>query len=168
MTRRFPAPLRRRALALLLAAVLLPPFAAIVAQAQQVTNFASTMQALTAIYNALAGTLAVSGSVTPTPVNSAGNYSPATVGSTPSTIVAALSSGTRTIVDVRNLSASATVCLSLGGTATISGSTCAAGEIPLGPGGDQAWPIGGSTFVPADAISAIASGAGTPLTVGVK
>jgi hypothetical protein len=136
--------------------------------AQTVTGFASTMQALTAIYNQLAGTLTVSGALAPSPVNSAGNYSGASVGTSPATIVAALSSGSRYLVDIINLSSSATVCLSLGGAASISGSTCAAGEVPLAPGGRTTWPSGGSSFVPGDAITAIASSSGVPLTIGVK
>lgn len=154
-----------------LAAALLVAGALIVVGARAaptVTGFASTMQALTGIYNLLAGTLTVAGSVSQTPLNGTGSYSPATVGATAATIVAAAGANARAFVDVVNLSGSATVCLSVGGTATISGSTCDAGEFPLAPGARATWPQGGSTFVPADAISAIASASATPMTIGVK
>jgi hypothetical protein len=153
---------------ILIAALLCMLCAVGAAAAQTVTGFASTMQALVGIYNLLAGTLTVSGSVSPLPINATGNYSPATVGTSASTIVATAGGNARYLVDIINLSGSATVCLDVGGTATISGSTCAAGEIPLAPGARQTWPQGAAGFVPSDAISAIASASATAMTVGLK
>lgn len=93
-----------------------------------------------------------------------GSYSSATVGTTDAVIVAAASPATR-FLDIYNDSATATVCINFGATATISGTTCAAGEITLPPLWHRSWE---NSFVPSDAIHAISSAAATPVTVGVR
>ncbi len=103
------------------------------------------------------------GSVTSKPTNSAGAYSAATVGTSSGSILAA---STATVyLEVINDSPTATVCVNVGSAATISGTTCAAGEIPLGPIGSHLW---NSSYVPSDQIFAIASASSTPVTVGAK
>jgi hypothetical protein len=72
--------------------------------------------------------------------------------------------------EVLNVSATATVCLSIGGTPTITGTQCGGtgAIIPIAPLWAVWWPVAGQTYVPTDAISAIASAATTPVTVGLK
>ena len=69
------------------------------------------------------------------------------------------------LLDVVNLSPTATICLNLGAPATISGTTCAAGEISLPPLWHRSWE---GAFIPTDALHAIASAASTPASVGAK
>ncbi len=93
-----------------------------------------------------------------------GVYTTATIGTTDETIVAA---GTALrFLDIRNLSATATVCVNFGAAATISGTACAAGEIAIPPLWRTSWNAG--DVIPADAVHAIASAASTPASVGAK
>jgi hypothetical protein len=92
-----------------------------------------------------------------------GAYSAATVGTSASTIVAA--GAARVFLDLFNTSATATVCINIGATATITGTQCAAGEITLPPLSNKTWE---GSYVPSDAISAIASASGTQFAIGVK
>ena len=88
----------------------------------------------------------------PVPNQATGAYSSVTVGTSDSTIVAA---GTAFyFLDIINASPSATICINFGATATISGTTCAAGEITLPPLWHRSWE---GSFIPTDAIHAIAS-----------
>lgn len=88
---------------------------------------------------------------------------PATVGATDSTIVAAGS--VFYFLDLVNDSPTATICINFGAVATISGTTCAAGEITLPPLWHRSWE---NNLVPNDAIHAIASAGATPMTLGTK
>ena len=97
------------------------------------------------------------------PTTGTGAYSAVTVGTTDSTIVTA--STAAVLLDVVNNSSTATICLNLGATATITGTACAAGEITLPPLWHRSWE---GTFVPTDAVHAIASAASTLASVGVK
>ena len=97
------------------------------------------------------------------PTTGSGAYSAATVGTSASTILSASSASK--FLDIENASASATVCVNFGGAATISGTQCAAGEITLPPLWSKSWE---GSFVPTDAISAIASAGATQVTIGVK
>jgi len=97
------------------------------------------------------------------PSSGSGAFSGAAVGTSAASILSA--SVASQFLTIINLSQSATVCLKFGGTATISGTQCAAGEIPLLPLNHVTWD---GNFVPTDAVSAIASAASTPVTVGVK
>lgn len=97
------------------------------------------------------------------PTVGTGSYTAATIGVSDSTILAA--STATVFLDLVNLSPGATVCINPGATATISGTTCAAGEIALPPLGHRSWE---TNFIPTDAIHAIASAASTPFSVGVK
>jgi hypothetical protein len=99
--------------------------------------------------------------VSPVPNSASGATKGATVGTSDAAILSAAAT-TRYYLDVRNLSPSAIVCLNFGATATISGTTCSAGEITLPPLWRQSWE---SSFVPPDAIHAISSAASTPVTV---
>lgn len=108
------------------------------------------------------------GSVIVKPTVGAGAYAPYTVG----TVGAALSAPTPTLfLDVHNASASATVCIGGVSAPTISGTQCAPGGtagswvIPLPPGWHKSWE---NSFVPIDALYAVASAASTPVTIGVK
>lgn len=108
--------------------------------------------------------VASGGTTTILPTNSAGAYSAITIGSSASTIVAA--TACKVFCDVVNNSATATVCLNVGGTATApTAGVCPAGEIGLPPGWHRSWE---ADYVPSDAISAISSAASTPATVGAK
>ena len=99
----------------------------------------------------------------PVPNLATGAYASATVGTTDSTILAA---GTAYyLLDIINDSPSATICVNFGATATISGTTCAAGEITLSPLWHRSWE---GSFIPTDAVHAIASAASTPVSVGAK
>ncbi|HWY14439.1 MAG TPA: hypothetical protein VNX86_04775 [Rhizomicrobium sp.] len=99
------------------------------------------------------------------PTKGTGAYAPATVGTTDSTILAA--STAAVFLDLVNNSSSATICVNIGTTATINGSQpyCPAGEITLPPLWHRSWD---GTFVPTDAIHAIASATSTAATVGAK
>lgn len=97
------------------------------------------------------------------PTNSAGAYSAQTVGTSASTIIVA--SACKVFCDVYNTSSTATICINVGAAATISNGSCAAGEITLPPLWHRSWE---GTYVPSDAVSAIASAASTPATVGAK
>ena len=99
----------------------------------------------------------------PVPNLGTGAYAAATVGTADSTILAA--GAAYYLLDVVNLSLTATICLNLGAPATISGTTCAAGEISLPPLWHRAWE---GAFIPTDALHAIASAASTPASVGAK
>ena len=99
----------------------------------------------------------------PVPNVATGAYASATVGTADSTILAA--SSAFYFLDILNNSASATICINFGATATISGSTCAAGEISLPPLWHRSWE---GSFVPTDAVHAIASAASSPVSVGAK
>lgn len=94
--------------------------------------------------------------------SSGGNFSAQTIGGTSATVLVA--SG-RVFLEVDNLSSTATVCIAFGLTATISTAQCAAGEIALLPNTRKSWE---GNFVPADAISLIASAAGAQVTVGAR
>lgn len=100
-----------------------------------------------------------------------GSYAGFTVGATDSIIVPSIGSTAQSgtaasrFLDIANLSATATVCINFGAAATISTTTCAAGEIAIGPLASKTWQ---NNFVPSDVIHAIASAASTPVTVGVK
>lgn len=109
------------------------------------------------------GTGGTAPTVTALPTSGAVAYSAATVGASDSTILAG--STATVFLDLINTSATATVCINLGATATISGTQCAAGEITLPPLWHRGWE---GTFVPTDAVHAIASAASTQFTVGVK
>ena len=99
----------------------------------------------------------------PVPNLATGAYASATVGTTDSTILAA---GTAYyLLDLINDSPSATICINFGATATISGTSCAAGEITLSPLWHRSWE---GSFIPTDAVHAIASAASTPVSVGAK
>jgi hypothetical protein len=102
----------------------------------------------------------VPGSAT-VPNQAPGAYSTATVGTSDSTILAANTAFY--FLDLVNASASATICINFGATATISGTQCAAGEITLPPLWHRSWD---GNFVPTDAVHAIASAVSTPASVG--
>lgn len=99
------------------------------------------------------------------PSRGSGAYSTATVGTTASAIVGA--SAATQFIDIINASG-AYLCLSLGGTPTITGAQCGGtgAVIPLPPGWHRSWPEEG-LFLPTDAISAISAGS-TLVTIGVK
>lgn len=86
-----------------------------------------------------------------------------TIGTSDQTILAANSAFF--FLDLINNSPTATVCISFGATATISGSTCASGEITLAPLAHRSWE---TDFIPNDAVHAIASAASVPFTIGAK
>lgn len=70
--------------------------------------------------------------------------------------------GPRIYLRLSNVSPTATVCVSFGtAAATISGTTCAAGEILLPPLCGQDW---STPFAPGYEVHAIASAASTPFT----
>jgi hypothetical protein len=108
-----------------------------------------------------------SGTIVPgfAPVPNFGNgvYSSATVGTSDSTILA--SGSAYYFLDIVNNSPSATICINFGAAATISGATCSTGELTLPPLWHRSWE---NSFIPTDAIHAIASAASTPASVGVK
>ena len=89
-----------------------------------------------------------------------------TVGTTDGTVTG--TSAATAFLMFHNVSPSATICLNFNATATISNTTCAAGEITLFPGWLIAWPLGGTNLLPSVPLHAIASAASTPATVGVK
>lgn len=89
-------------------------------------------------------------------------YASATIGTGDSTIVAAPAAGSTSFPDLYNLS-TATVCINLGATATITGTQCDAGEILLPPGWHWSPPA-----PIAVAVHAIASAASAQFTVGTK
>ncbi len=93
-----------------------------------------------------------------------GFYTAATIGIADATILAAETASR--FLDIRNNSATATICVNFGATATITGSVCSAGEVTIAPLSRQLW--GASDVVPSDAIHAVASAASTPATIGVK
>jgi len=99
----------------------------------------------------------------PVPNAAPGAYVSASIGVADTLILAAAAGAY--FLDVANLSSTATICISFGAPATISGSQCSAGEIALPPLWHRSWE---GTFVPTDAVHAIASGAATPMSVGVK
>jgi len=99
----------------------------------------------------------------PVPNLASGAYVSATVGTSDSTILNAGSA--YYLLDIVNLSPSATICLSFGTTATISGTSCSAGEIALPPLWHRSWE---GALIPTDALHAIASAASTPASVGAK
>jgi hypothetical protein len=101
--------------------------------------------------------------VAPVPNQATGAYSSVTVGTSDSTILAA--STAFYFLDLVNASATATICVNFGATATISGTQCAAGEIALPPLWQRSWE---GSFVPTDAVHAIASAASTPAAVGAN
>lgn len=93
-----------------------------------------------------------------------GAYSSATVGVSDGALLAA-GNGYH-FLDLINNSPTATICISFGASAaTITGTTCAAGEITLPPLWHRSWE---GIFVPVDAIRAISSVASTPMTIGSK
>ena len=99
----------------------------------------------------------------PVPNLATGAYAGVTVSTSDSTILAAGSAFY--LLDLINLSSSATICVNFGATATISGTTCAAGEIALPPLWHRSFE---GSFIPSDAVHAIASAASTPASVGAK
>lgn len=103
------------------------------------------------------------GTTTLVPTVGTGAYAAATVGASDSTVLAA--STATVFLDLVNDSATATVCINLGATATITGTQCAAGEITLPPLWHRSWE---GNFVPTDAVHAIASAASTQVAVGAK
>jgi hypothetical protein len=90
-------------------------------------------------------------------------YAAVTVGTSDSVILSG--GGSYHFLDIVNNSASATVCINFNATATISGTSCSTGEIALPPLWHRSWE---GSFVPTDAIHAIASAASTPASVGAK
>jgi hypothetical protein len=98
--------------------------------------------------------------VTPSPANAAGAFSGTTLGTAAASILAANTA--KVFLQIVNASTTnATVWVSFAGTAAVGG----AGSIPIGPGGSLLF---SGTFVPSDAVSAIATAASTPITIGVK
>lgn len=102
------------------------------------------------------------------PLTGTGAYPQVNVGTSSSVIVAA--STATTFIDITNVSATATVILSIGGTPTITGTQGGGtgGLISLPPGWHKSFPDPAGGYLPTDAISAISSAASTPVTVGVK
>lgn len=92
-----------------------------------------------------------------------GAYASSTVGTSSAPLT--LPGPVTVLLDVYNNSPTATVCINLGATATISGTTCAAGEITLPPLWHRSWE---NNFIPTDTVNAISSAASTPVTVGAK
>lgn len=91
-------------------------------------------------------------------------YSGVSIGTSSAQVVAPASS--YQLLDLVNVSATATVCCRLGSAvATISTTQCAAGEIPLAPLAHRVWETG---FIPGDAVQCIASATATQMTIGVK
>jgi hypothetical protein len=86
-------------------------------------------------------------------------FSGSTVGTTHAQVLAA---GTHSYLFLQNVAAAGgnTIYCSFGGTAVAN----AAGTISIAPGQPLTWE---NSFVPSDAIDCIATGASTPLTVGV-
>lgn len=103
------------------------------------------------------------GGGTVTPTNSAGAYSAVTVGTSASTAITA--AACKVFCEIVNDSPSATICVNVGASATITGTTCAAGEITLPPLWHRSWE---GFYVPSDAVSVIASAASTPAAAGAK
>lgn len=102
--------------------------------------------------------------VTILPNKCAGCYASLTIGTSDTVIVNQYT--TTKFLDVWNVSNSAMVCISLGNAAaTITGTQCSAGEIPLPPGFHKSFE---DNFVPTDAVHAISSASSTPITVGVE
>jgi len=99
----------------------------------------------------------------PVPNLANGAYVSATVGTADSTILNA--SSAFYLLDVINLSPTATICLNFGATATISGTACSAGEIALPPLWHRSWE---GALIPTDALHAVASAASTPASIGAK
>lgn len=97
------------------------------------------------------------------PTTGSGAFTNATVGTTSASVLAA--NTVKVYLMFQNESTTATICINAGGAATITGSACGAAEITLPPLGGFVWE---GTFVPTDQWFAIASGASTPLTIGVK
>lgn len=118
---------------------------------------ASVVSILKGLYTALGTPMVV------TPTNSSGAYGSATVGTSASTIITA--AACKVFCEVVNNSQTATVCINVGATATISTGVCAAGEITLPPLWHRSWE---GSYVPSDAISAIASSGSTPVATGAK
>jgi hypothetical protein len=100
----------------------------------------------------------------PVPNLGTGAYTTVTIGTTSASPILAAGSAYY-LLDVVNNSVSATVCLNFGAAATISGTSCAAGEITLPPLWHRSWE---GSFIPTDALWAIASAASTPASVGAK
>ena len=98
----------------------------------------------------------------------AGGMSPATVGVTAAQVLAA-GAGTQSR-EFFNISNTATICLSFGGTPTITGTQCGGtgAIVPIAPLQAIWWPTATGGLVPTDAVSAIASAASTPLTIEIK
>jgi hypothetical protein len=69
-----------------------------------------------------------------------------------------------TFLYLENVDQTSTICISFKGAATISGTTCSAGEITLQPGAYRFFDVA----LPTDAVHAIASSAATPLTIGAQ
>lgn len=101
--------------------------------------------------------------VLPTPTNSTGAYTAATITAADTTILAA--STAKVFLDLVNDSSTATICINFGAVATITGTACSAGEVTLPPLFHRSWE---GNFVPADAIHAIASAASVAAAVGAK
>ena len=98
------------------------------------------------------------GSVTPTPTSSAATTTAASVGVASAQ---ALASGTRVYLAFKNESTSAFVACTLEATAALN----TAGSITLPPYASWAWE---GSYIPSNALSCIASGAATPLTIVSK
>lgn len=92
-----------------------------------------------------------------------GAYSATTVGTTDDPIISA--GALFYFLDIVNNSPTATICVNFGAAATISGTTCGAGEVTLPPLWHRSWE---NSFLPTDAIHIIASATSTPITVGAK
>ena len=101
--------------------------------------------------------------VAPVPNVASGAYTAATIGTSDQTILAAGSA--YYFLDLVNDSATATVCINFGATATIAGTSCSAGEITLPPLWHRSWE---GSFIPTDTLHAIASAASTPASIGAK
>lgn len=94
------------------------------------------------------------------PLSGTGNVTSATVGTTSAQ---ALAAATRSqILEIQNVSASASVACSLGGTAALN----TAGSFQIASGALLV--LSSQTYVPGDAINCIASAAATPITILAK
>lgn len=95
-----------------------------------------------------------------TPITGTGGVTAVTVGTASAQAIAA---ATRTaILAFKNESTSASIAISLGGTAALN----TAGSFTIPPG--QLLTLSTPAYVPGDAINAIASAATTPMTVFAK
>jgi hypothetical protein len=72
----------------------------------------------------------------------------------------------KVFLDLVNNSSTQTVCVNIGGNATLSGTACASGEITLPPLFHRSWE---GSYIPLDAISALSTTAtAAAFAVGAK